>query len=168
MLLIVKDARKKEIKSLLQEYSDIKVIALGKLAKKSKSFQEKRSLLKEFSTFIVDDSLVNLLPKILGKKFYEKKKLPIPISIKKTINEELIEQIKQVTEKSTTLIQGNGVCVSLKVGNAELSLEENVDNIISGIEGAVYRIKGNWDNIQSIHLKSKESIALPIYQKQFD
>jgi ribosome biogenesis protein UTP30 len=165
VLLIVKDARQKEIKSALKDNHSVKVISLGKLKRKIKSFQEKRSLMKEFQTFIVDDVLVNCLPRVLGKKFYLEKKMPIPISIKKLDQDYLSQQIKEISEKSTTLVQGNGVCISIKVGNTQLSCEENVENVMAGIEGVVFRVKGNWENVQSILLKSKESIALPIYQK---
>ena len=36
-----------------------------------------------------------------------------------------------------------------------------------GIEEIVKKIPKKWDNIQSIHLKSPESVALPIYAKEF-
>ena len=56
---------------------------------------------------------------------------------------------------------------SIRIGTTQLSVEENVSNIMAGMEEIIKKIPKKWDNIQSIHLKSSESIALPIYAKKY-
>lgn len=39
------------------------------------------------------------------------------------------------------------------------------ENIMECIRGAVAKIPGKWKNVLSIHIKTSESIALPIFAK---
>ena len=52
---------------------------------------------------------------------------------------------------------------AVKIGSLSLSNAQNVENIIDALPLIVKKIPGKWDNILSVHLKSSESIALPIY-----
>lgn len=155
ILLIVKDSVK------LENFSNVQVITIQEL-KKFKSFQEKRRILKEFSLFLVDDALLNVLASVLGRKFYDYKKLAIPLKISKNPTvESLLDKIQEIKNSTTLYIRG--ICLSVKIGSTGLGVEGNVENVLLGVEGVVKKIKGGWENVQSIHLKSKESVALPIY-----
>jgi len=74
--LITKDPQR-EYKDLL-ESSNIKfvsrVIGIQKLKGKFKPFEARRMLLKENGLFLADDRVVPLLPKLLGKAFFNAKK----------------------------------------------------------------------------------------------
>jgi ribosome biogenesis protein UTP30 len=52
---------------------------------------------------------------------------------------------------------------AVKIGTTQLSAEENVANIMGSVESIIKRIPKKWANILSIHLKTSESIALPLY-----
>jgi len=47
--------------------------------------------------------------------------------------------------------------------SARPSLEEVVANALAAIDGAAEVIPRKWANIQSIYMKTNESVALPIY-----
>ena len=74
--LITKDPQR-EYKDLL-ESNDIKfisrVVGVQKLKGKFKPFEARRMLLKENGLFLADDRVIPLLPKLLGKAFFNAKK----------------------------------------------------------------------------------------------
>ena len=52
----------------------LQVISLTKLRKNYKSYESKRQLADLYDVFICDDRIYHLLPKLLGKAFFAKKK----------------------------------------------------------------------------------------------
>ena len=54
--------------------------------------------------------------------------------------------------------------VSCRVAKSSMSQEECTDNIIAVVVSAMEHISKKWLNIQALHLKSVNSVALPIYQ----
>jgi len=74
--LITKDPQR-EYKDLL-ESSNVKfvsrVIGIKKLKGKFKPYEARRMLLKENGLFLADDRVIPLLPKLLGKAFFNAKK----------------------------------------------------------------------------------------------
>jgi ribosome biogenesis protein UTP30 len=74
--LITKDPQR-EYKDLLEQ-QNIKfisrVVGINKLKGKWKPFEARRMLLKENGLFLADDRVIPLLPKLLGKIFFEAKK----------------------------------------------------------------------------------------------
>ncbi len=74
--LITKDPQR-EYKDLLEEHKIkfvSRVLGIEKLKGKWKPFEARRLLLKENDLFLADERVVPLLPKLLGKKFFEAKK----------------------------------------------------------------------------------------------
>lgn len=49
------------------------------------------------------------------------------------------------------------------IGRINIPLSQLIENVISGLKGVVGKVPRGWANIQSVHLKTTESIALPIY-----
>jgi ribosome biogenesis protein UTP30 len=90
--LITKDPQR-EYKDLVAEKelkAISKVVGVSKLKAKFKPYEAKRQLCASFDLFLTDDRVMAVLPRLLGKSFFEKKKLPIPITLKKdTISSEL-------------------------------------------------------------------------------
>ncbi len=61
----------------------MKVIGISKLRSKYKPFEAKRQLCASYDLFLADERVIELLPPLLGKTFFGKKKHPIPIDLKK-------------------------------------------------------------------------------------
>jgi len=74
-----------------------------------------------------------------------------------------IEYLEKAT-KSTYLFL-NGPCSAVKIGKSHLTRDQVVQNILECTELIVKKIPKKWNNIQSIHIKSTDSISLPIYNK---
>lgn len=159
--LITKDPQK-DFKQLLTERgvdSVTKVIGLSKLRKNYKSFEQKRNLCNQFDVFLADARILNFLPSVLGKKFFEKKKQPIPVNLtKRNLKVELTKAID-----STQLFLGHGACCAVRVGRSHFSVPELVDNIMKASSAVISHIPKQWKNVQSINIKTPSSIALPIF-----
>jgi len=64
---------------------------------------------------------------------------------------------------SHDLFLGWGACCSVKVGRTDFTPKQVAENTMAAIRGLIQKVPRKWKNIQSMHLKSTESIALPIY-----
>ncbi|CAK7214613.1 proteasome-interacting protein cic1 [Sporothrix bragantina] len=61
-----------------------RVIDVGHLSKKFKSYEAQRKLFAEHDVFLGDDRIINRLPKVLGKTFYKTTvKRPVPVVLAK-------------------------------------------------------------------------------------
>jgi ribosome biogenesis protein UTP30 len=74
--LITKDPQR-EYKDLLESHNIkfiSRVVGVQKLKGKFKPFEARRMLLRENGLFLADDRVIPLLPKLLGKAFFNAKK----------------------------------------------------------------------------------------------
>jgi ribosome biogenesis protein UTP30 len=163
--LITKDPQR-EYKDLIKPLglkSVSKIIGVSKLRTKYKPFETRRQLCNGYDVFLADERILPMLPKILGKTFFDKKKIPIPVNLAK--RKDLKQELKDAVE-CTPLHLGSGACISIKIGLANQSPKDLTSNVKSIIEQAVEKIPGKWNNIRSIHMKTAESISLPIYMPE--
>jgi ribosome biogenesis protein UTP30 len=103
--------------------------------------------------------VIPVLPKLLGKTFFKKKRQPIPVDLTK---KDWAKEIRSKTS-ATYLSLSSGTCVRVKTGTSAMSVEDVVENTVVAIEGAVKHIPRRWGNIQSIFVKCNETVALPLY-----
>lgn len=159
--LITKDPQR-EYKDLLEEHKIrfiSRVVGITKLKGKFKPFEARRLLLKENGLFLADERVVPLLPGLLGKKFFDAKKQPIPVNLtRKDLKGELERAIS-----STYFHQNQGTCSSVKIGTLSQSSSHVLDNLKTALPAIVKTIKGGWDNLQSLHIKTSTSASLPIW-----
>jgi ribosome biogenesis protein UTP30 len=92
---------------------DCKVIGVSKLKQKYKAFEEKRLLSSSYDLFLADKRVLPVLPRLLGKSFFLKKKYysinfrqPIPIDLTKdNLKQELLDVLS-----GTFLYLNKGTC----------------------------------------------------------
>lgn len=170
--IFVKDEKSKkfvqEIKEELSSKSKhlqhiTKVIHLQKLRKNYNQYSQRMELVNSFDMFFVDDRILPSVGSCLGKIFYKKKKQPIPIRLQW----ELPLYIKECLT-STYMVLPVGLCVSIRAGRTNMPSEHTIENCASIITNAVSKIPNQWSNIQNIHVKLTNSIALPIYKATLD
>lgn len=87
--MIVSDEFKKKFKSQLSdpELSAWKFLRYDKLRRNFKTFAEKRTLFDSYDLFFCEGRVYMLIKKMLGKKFYERKKYPFPIEFDACLND---------------------------------------------------------------------------------
>ncbi|XP_076955288.1 uncharacterized protein LOC143630076 [Bidens hawaiensis] len=137
-----------------------KVIKLSKLRTDYKPFESKRKLCDSYDMFFADKRVIHLLPKLLGKQFLRKKKLPLGVDLG---HKNWKEQIERGCG-SGLLFFGSGTCSMVKVAKVSMSRDEIVENVMAAIEGGVGFVGKKMGGVRSFHLKFADSVALPVYQ----
>lgn len=160
--LFVKDSDKDRIKQALAEDPVpglAKVMALKKLRKNFKQYEDRRTLADAYDLFLADDRILPYLKTPLGSKFFVKKKQPIAVRVSRA---NVSASIRAVFNR-TAMHVSPGACTNVKIAHFGLSVDEIVANIIVGMNNCAAHIAKGWAGIQSINVKTSESIALPIY-----
>lgn len=149
---------KKRIKAL-GIASIVKVIPISKLRKNFKPFEAKRQLCASYDIFLTDCRVVAFLPKLIGKKFFEAKKIPVVVDLTK---EDLKAELETAIN-STYLHLTSGPCSSVKIGLGSQGVSALTENGAQIIKQVIEKIPGGWNNIKALHIKTPDSLALPIY-----
>jgi ribosome biogenesis protein UTP30 len=162
--LFVKDDAVKSVKKRLSDGQILKggvdkVIGLTKLRKNYNDHQRKRELCNSYELFLADDRILPMLSKPLGREFFKRKKQPRPVRV---MRKKLEAQITRARD-STRLYLGWGNCSAVRIARTDMTQSEIVQNIIKGINEIVRHIPMLWKGIQALHLKTPDSLALPLY-----
>ncbi|KAK9094554.1 hypothetical protein Scep_026023 [Stephania cephalantha] len=157
---LTSDAAKKKIDA--DNIPVSKVLKLSKLKSDYKPFEAKRQLCGSYDLFLADKRVIPTLPKLLGKEFFKKKKIPVPVDLGRG---NWREQVEGVCGSALVYLR-TGSCSVVKVARVSSGREAIVENVVAAIEGAVDGgvVPRKWANVRAIHLKAAESVALPIYQ----
>jgi hypothetical protein len=138
-----------------------KVIGVSKLKSNYKPFEAKRRLCASFDLFLSDDRILPLLPPLLGKQFFKKKKQPIPVSLGGPRSDWAAE-VKRATA-STSLVLGGGACSAVRCARSTQKAGEVAANVMAAAAGVVHYVPRGWANVRSMYLKTSASVALPLY-----
>jgi len=159
---LCKDPQKKWKEMLLQTHpvpGITKVIGLDKLKRNYKNLEAKRALADSFDLFLCDRNIAEMMPKILGKTFYQKKnKIPVPVK--------MLQDPKPMLEKAikgTPMRIPSGPCIGIKFGFCGMTEEQLVANAIAVIRGVVANVVDN--PIQSITVQATDAPALPVWRR---
>ncbi|CAE6413595.1 unnamed protein product [Rhizoctonia solani] len=159
--LITKDPQR-EYKDLLaaQNVKFVsRVVGVTKLKGKFKPFEARRQLMKDHGIFLVDERVVPMMPKLLGKIFFKAKKQPVPVNLqKKDVKSELERAVS-----STYMHQNQGTCTSIKIAPTTFTSSQVLENLTTALPEIVKHIQGGWENVQSLHIKTSGSVSLPIW-----
>ncbi|XP_027099634.2 uncharacterized protein [Coffea arabica] len=139
-----------------------KVVKLSKLKSDCKTLEGRRKLYQSYDMLFADKRVVSLLPGVLGKQFYKKKrKIPVPLDLRSRDNWK--EQIERAVN-SALLCFGSGSCSVVKVGKCGgMGSHEIVENVFAAVKGISEVVPKKWDGIRALHLKLSDSLALPVY-----
>lgn len=138
-----------------------KVISLTKLRKEFKTYQLKRQLISSFDVFLCEEKIYHLVMRSLGKACFKRKKEALPVQMR---NEDLKKEVDKCIA-STLLRLGHGACSAVAVGEiSQHTPKELFENLIHAMRVVGHKMPGGWENIKTIHLKTSNSIALPVYQ----
>lgn len=165
--LLVKDPQR-EYKDLLTS-EKIKcisrVVGVTKLKGKFKPFDARRALVQENDIFLADSRIVPTLPNLCGKVFFDAKKNPITVDITKK-GEALRKELEGAVQ-GTVWTQNKGSCSTVKVGYMQKhSPEELTENLMAALPAVLGRIKGGWENVHNLDVKTGNSAALPVWNRK--
>ncbi|KAJ3683119.1 hypothetical protein LUZ60_013346 [Juncus effusus] len=141
------------------------VLTLSELKSLYPSPESKQELASSHDLFFTDKRIVSWLPRILGDPFYGKKKKnkePIVINF---ANPSWHNKVSEIL-KSTKFEMKGGHCNGIKVAMLKMERKEILGNVEMAVQKAVECVPKKWRNVRSIHLKSTESVALPLYESK--
>ncbi|XP_055800451.1 uncharacterized protein LOC129869904 [Solanum dulcamara] len=139
-----------------------KVFKFTKLKSEYKSFDSKQDLYGLYQLFLADKRVINLLPGLLGKQFYKKKrKVPVPVDLRGNSNWK--EEIERACS-ATLLCLGSGTCSVLKIGRGGMENGEVMENVLAAIDGIIEFVPKKLNGVRAFHLKFSDSLALPVYE----
>ncbi|KAG2224055.1 hypothetical protein INT45_004936, partial [Circinella minor] len=136
-----------------------KVIGISKLKKEYGSPEKKRALFSEYDAFLTDKRIAHLLPRILGKEFYKKRKEPMPVDLmKEDLQKEILRAVR------STFMQFNyGNFYAVKIATTGQSDVQAFENCMQALPHIIKGVYGGTKNIRSLQIKTSESTSLPIY-----
>ena len=136
------------------------VIPLRELKVEYKQYEAKTALCHRFDKFIVDDRILRLVPKFLGKPMFKRKRFPVPVKLGAG---DLKAEIARAIRTAVLPLNHHGTCSMINVGNASMKSANVADNIL-GVAGALAkRYPGGWKNIRSILVKGENTTAVPVH-----
>lgn len=142
------------------------IITPKKLKTLYKPFENKRQLLADHSVILCDDSIITLMPKLLGGKAFNKiSSTPIPIRVRNSPIT-LSTSIKNFWNKKTAAKYPNGSTLNVNLGNLlTYSTEEDKKHLIENIKVIAKQFLEKY-MIRSIFLKSNFSPVVPIFYNE--
>ena len=159
---------KSEEKKALEDYISsnpiaglTKVVSVNDVRKCYSALKDRKKLLSEHTHFICEPSVLTQVYKLLGKPFAEKNNCPVPVTFKSP------DKLQQAMMKvlSSSYMHMKGQTITITVGLTTMNEDHVTANTLEGLEFAVAKFKGVWKDVHSIHLKTSDSPALPIYSK---
>ena len=119
-------------------------------------------MVQEHDIFLADARIVPTLPNLCGKVFFDAKKNPITVNIQKT--GDALKTELEAAIKATTYTQNKGSCTAIKLGFlASHTPEQLTDNLMAALPAVLSRVKGGWENVHNLDVKTGNSAALPIW-----
>eukprot|EP00004_Rigifila_ramosa_P027568 TRINITY_DN9031_c0_g1_i2.p1 TRINITY_DN9031_c0_g1~~TRINITY_DN9031_c0_g1_i2.p1 ORF type:complete len:330 (+),score=89.54 TRINITY_DN9031_c0_g1_i2:1-990(+) len=165
--LITKDPAE-EYKKLVDEAGLLcitKVLDVTKLRKNFQRYEARRTLCESYDLFLADARVYLMLPGLLGREFFKKKR--IPISVKLT-NASTLKRELRAALHSTTLVLAEGACIALRVARTSFASDAVTANVLSATDAALKHIPGGASMVRSVHIKTSDSPALPVYASASD
>lgn len=172
--LFVKDViglKDREYEKTVQHYEDIlkkhnidsisKIVPIKALRTDYSMFSSKRSLAKAYDLYLADETVKGLLPGLLGKIFYAKKKL-IPVQVNMSA-QNLKSEIDRAVNNTRCVLQGSGSNCCVMVAHNGQTRSEIVDNIVAACNQLATLLPGGSVNIKNIYIKGSDTTALPLY-----
>ncbi|XP_023584240.1 ribosomal L1 domain-containing protein 1 [Trichechus manatus latirostris] len=136
------------------------IIPLRTLKKEYKPYEAKLRLLGSFDFFLTDARIRRLLPSIIGKHFYLRKKVPVCVNL---LAKDLSKEINDCIGGTIMNISKNGSCSTIRVGHTGMMVQHIIENVIAVTKGLSEKLPEKWESVKLLYLKTEKSVALPIF-----
>jgi len=157
-----------------------RVVGVEKLRGKHAPYEARRRLCSEHDVFLCDERVMEMMPKLLGKTWFDAKKQPIPVNLtRKDLKGELSRAIS-----STYFHESLGTSTSIRIATASHHTpEQTAANLLAAIPQVIAKLQARyqtssgdeeealasgWDLVHSIGIKTSGSIMLPIWSCKMD
>uniref|UniRef100_A0A8C8YRJ0 Ribosomal L1 domain-containing protein 1 n=1 Tax=Prolemur simus TaxID=1328070 RepID=A0A8C8YRJ0_PROSS len=136
------------------------IIPLHTLKKEYKSYEAKLRLMSSFDFFLTDARIRRLLPTLIGRHFYQRKKVPVSVNL---LTKNLSKEISQSIGGTILNISKSGSCSTIRIGHTAMQTEHIIENIVTVTKGLSEKLPEKWKSVKLMFVKSERSVALPIF-----
>ncbi|KAK9883075.1 hypothetical protein WA026_001277 [Henosepilachna vigintioctopunctata] len=166
----VKEIKNKEYEQHIEHYKEIlkqkevtgikRIMTLHQLKSEYDTFELKRGLVDLFNMFLVDGRISGRVAHHLGKIFYKKRKIPVPIKMDPL---KIKSSIEAALKKSTFQVHSKGDSFMLQIGHNLMTERELVENVLTAVEKLNTVFPGGIDNLKTINIFTQRGTSLPVY-----
>merc|ERR1711904_147825 len=128
------------------------------LKKLNKNKKLVKKLAESYSAFLATDSVIKLIPRLIGPGLNKVGKFPSLLGN----NDNIKSKVEEV--RSTVKFQLKKVlCIGVAVGNVLMDEKQVYVNVQMAVNFLVSLLKKNWQNVTSLHIKSTMGKPFRIY-----
>uniref|UniRef100_A0A8C6W3Z9 Ribosomal L1 domain-containing protein 1 n=1 Tax=Nannospalax galili TaxID=1026970 RepID=A0A8C6W3Z9_NANGA len=137
-----------------------RIIPFQTLKKEYKAYEAKLNLLSSFEFFITDERIRRLLPTHIGKHFYQRKKVPVPVNL---LAKNLSKEINDCISGTVLNISKSGSCSTIRIGHTGMETQHIIENILAVSKKLSEILPEKWQSVKLLFLKTEKSVSLPIF-----
>eukprot|EP00890_Picochlorum_soloecismus_P004940 jgi/Picsp_1/5447/NSC_02806-R1_60s ribosomal protein l10a len=136
----------------------VDAMSVEDLKKLNKNKKLVKKLAKKYSAFLASDSVIKMIPRLLGPGLNKAGKFPTLV----THNDSLEAKVNEI--RSSVKYQLKKVlCMGVAVGNVSMAEKDLYINIQMSINFLVSLLKKNWQNVKSLHVKTTMGKPIRLY-----
>ncbi|KAF9424025.1 hypothetical protein HW555_000734 [Spodoptera exigua] len=136
------------------------VLPVRQLKVEYDQFELKRRLLTQHDFIMVDTRVLNHVSHMLGKMFFKKHNMLIPVRINEEKN---LKKSIDIGLRTAILRLSEGETSTITIGHTAMPKEKLKENIIALVHQLQTKFPGGEANIRAISLKLPLSVSLPLY-----
>jgi ribosomal protein L1 len=160
--LLARDPKENATEAVAKEALPIeKIITVKSLKRKYQGVDSRRELMKRFDFFFCEHQIYEVMPKLLGKNFFEHNKAKIPIALKS-----LKKGCFEAAIRTARFRVRGGSLVGVKIGHRGMTVDALVENAMAVIEFFATKYCTNpktTNNVYGIHIGASNLIDLPVW-----
>lgn len=150
---IVKEAGVKKVEE---------IIPVIQLKREYHDFEMQRKLCDSFDLFLCDERISKFMPKLLGKTFHKKRKMPINVKLNGG-PDVAAKSLRKALESVHGLITGQGSSTSVTVSHTGLAAQQTTENILAVVQHMVGVLPGGWKNISGLYVTTTKTTSIPLF-----
>jgi len=138
------------------------IIPMIQLKREFHDFETQRKLCDSFDVFLCDDRISKFMPRLLGKNFFKKRRLPVNVKLSdgsKTAANSLVKALSSVHG----VVSGQGASTSLTVAHTGLTPQQIAENICAVVQHLVTVLPPGWTNIRSLNITTTKTTSIPLF-----
>lgn len=133
-------------------------MSVDDLKKLNKNKKLIKKLAKKYDAFLASDTLIKLLPRLLGPGLHKAGKFPTSV----THGDNLLEKADEI--RGTIKFQLKKVlCLGVAIGHVQMTEDELLSNTMLSVNFLVSLLKKNWQNVKSLYVKSSMGVPVRLY-----
>jgi large subunit ribosomal protein L10Ae len=128
------------------------------LKKMNKNKKLVKKMAKKYDAFLVSNSLIRMIPRLLGPGLSRMSKFPAIINAGESLADKVADARHQVKFALKKVL-----CLSTAVANVTMAREDMQKNIVLSVNFLASLLKKNWQNVGAIYIKSSMGPSFQVY-----